>query len=74
MHHFIFPSKDTWISSGSNKVTGEKFTNQNFGRDQILEIKKQFFNFSFDFPTRALEPTKIDSTLLFHSWCIEKSC
>tara|TARA_E500000305_G_scaffold97095_1_gene87568 strand:- start:1709 stop:2821 length:1113 start_codon:yes stop_codon:yes gene_type:complete len=54
MHHFIFPSKDTWISSGSNKVTGEKFTNQNFGRDQILEIKKQFFNFSFDFPTRAL--------------------
>ena len=44
MHHFIFPSKDTWISSGSNKVTGEKFTNQNFGRDQILEIKKHFFN------------------------------
>ena len=54
MHHFIFPSQDTWISSGSNKVTGETFTDQNFGRDQILEVKKQFFNFDFDYPTRAL--------------------
>tara|TARA_R110001583_G_scaffold19643_5_gene76705 strand:- start:1231 stop:2388 length:1158 start_codon:yes stop_codon:yes gene_type:complete len=54
MHHFIFPTQDTWISSGSSTVTGESFTDQNFGRDQILEVKKQFFNFSFDFPTRTL--------------------
>ena len=54
MHHFIFPSQDTWISSGSNNITGETFTDQNFGRDQILEVKKEFFNNSFDYPTRAL--------------------
>ena len=54
MHHFIFPSKDTWISSGSSTITGESFKDQNFGRDQILEVKKEFFNLSFDHPTRAL--------------------
>jgi len=54
MHHFIFPTQDTWISSGSNIVTGETFTDQNFGRDQILEIKKVFRNFDFHHPTRAL--------------------
>ena len=54
MHHFIFPNQDTWISSGSSNVTGESFRDQNFGRDQILEVKKEFFNSSFDHPTRAL--------------------
>ena len=54
MHHFIFPSQDTWISSGSNRITGETERDQNFGRDQILEVKKEFYNFSFDYPTRAL--------------------
>ena len=54
MHHFIFPSKTAWISSGSSTITGESFINQNFGKDQILEIKKEFFNFSLDYQTRAL--------------------
>ena len=54
MHHFIFPSQDTWISSGSNKITGDTFQDQNFGRDQILEVKKEFYNSSFNYPTRAL--------------------
>ena len=54
MHHFIFPTRDTWISSGSDNTTGESFKDQNFGRDQILEVKKEFFNYSFDYPTRAL--------------------
>ena len=54
MHHFIFPTQDTWISSGSNKITGESFKDQNFGRDQILEVKKFFYNNSFDHQTRAL--------------------
>ena len=54
MHHFIFPSQDTWVSSGSNTTTGESFKDQNFGRDQILEVKKEFFNNAFDHPTRAL--------------------
>ena len=54
MHHFIFPTQDTWISSGSNNTTGESFKDQNFGKDQILEIKKEFYNNAFDYPTRAL--------------------
>ena len=54
MHHFIFPSQDTWVSSGSSKIDGESFKDQNFGRDQILEVKKEFFNNSFDYQTRAL--------------------
>jgi len=54
MHHFIFPTQDTWISSGSNKINGESFKDQNFGKDQILEVKKEFYNSSFDYPTRAL--------------------
>ena len=54
MYHFIFPTKDSWISSGSNKVTGVTETDQNFGKDQILEVKKFFYNSSFDSQTRAL--------------------
>ena len=54
MHHFIFPTQDTWISSGSSTVDGESFKDQNFGRDQILEVKKEFYNSSFNYPTRAL--------------------
>ena len=54
MHYFIYPTQDTWISSGSNKITGIPETDQNFGRDEILEVKKEFYNGSFDYPTRAL--------------------
>lgn len=54
MHHFIFPTRDSWISSGSNKVTGVTETDQNFGQDQILEVKKFFYDKSFDFQTRTL--------------------
>ena len=54
MHYFIYPIKDTWISSGSSKIDGTSFKDQNFGRDEILEIKKEFFNSEFDYPTRAL--------------------
>jgi len=54
MHHFIFPTQDNWVSSGSSTVTGESFKNQNFGKDQILEVKKEFFNNSFNHQTRAL--------------------
>jgi len=54
MHYFIFPTQDTWISSGSSRIDGESFKDQNFGKDQILEVKKEFYNKSFDYPTRAL--------------------
>tara|TARA_R110001583_G_scaffold56572_1_gene170620 strand:+ start:3113 stop:4216 length:1104 start_codon:yes stop_codon:yes gene_type:complete len=54
MHHFIFPSQDTWISSGSSTIINESFKNQNFGKDQILEVRKDFFNKKFHHQTRAL--------------------
>ena len=55
MHYFIYPSKDTWISSGSNaSTTGISEKDQNYGQDSVLEIKKNFFNLSFDYQTRAL--------------------
>ena len=54
MHYFIFPTQDTWISSGSNRTDGETFTDQNFGSDQVLEVKKEFFNTAFEHQTRAL--------------------
>ena len=54
MHHFIFPTQNTWISSGSSVITGESFKDQNFGKDQILEIKKFYYNNIFDHQTRAL--------------------
>ena len=54
MHHFILPTKDTWISSGSSHIDQTSFKDQNFGRDEILELKKEYFNFTFDYPTRIL--------------------
>jgi len=54
MHYFIYPTKDSWISSGSNRVTLKDEKDQNFGEDQILEVKKVFYNQSFDYPTRSL--------------------
>tara|TARA_R100000458_G_C8268995_1_gene243800 strand:- start:769 stop:1884 length:1116 start_codon:yes stop_codon:yes gene_type:complete len=54
MHYFIYSTSDTWISSGSNRTTGETERDQNFGGDQILEVKKVFHNNEFDYPTRAI--------------------
>ena len=54
MHYSIYPTKDTWISSGSRKTDGASFTEQNFGKDEILELKKEFYNLTFDYPTRVL--------------------
>ena len=44
MHHFIFPTKDSYISSGSSHVDGESYRNKNYGQDEILELKKNFWN------------------------------
>ena len=54
MHYFIFPSADAWITSGSSQIDGTSFKDQNFGQDQILELKKHFQNNSFQFQTRIL--------------------
>ena len=39
MHYFIYPTADSWISSGSSHITDESFRGQNFGQDEILEYK-----------------------------------
>ena len=44
MHHFIFPTKDSWISSGSSHIDGTSYKNQNSGKDDILELKKEYWN------------------------------
>ena len=54
MHTFYFPKKTAWISSGSNLVTGVTQTDQNFGQDEILELKKFFYNNSLNHVTRVL--------------------
>ena len=54
MHYYIYSNKSAWISSGSNKVTGITERDQNFGKDEIIEVKKFFYNNSFDFATRGL--------------------
>ena len=32
MHYSIYPTKDSWISSGSRKTDGESLTEQNSGK------------------------------------------
>ena len=54
MYYNIFSTKDTWISSGSNPDTGVDYTDINYGKDQILELKKHFYNDTFDYQTRVL--------------------
>ena len=55
MHKYFHATKDTWINSGSNTdTTGIDQRNQNYGQDQILELKKKLFNESFDSNTRVL--------------------
>tara|TARA_Y100000361_G_scaffold8973_1_gene7290 strand:+ start:6820 stop:7779 length:960 start_codon:yes stop_codon:yes gene_type:complete len=54
MHTFYFSKKDTWISSGSNLITGVSQRDQNFGQDEILELKKFYHNNSLNHITRVL--------------------
>ena len=54
MHYFIKANQDSFISSGSDVITGDSFTKQNFGQDQILELKRVYFNEQFLYPTRVL--------------------
>ena len=68
MHYFIYPTKDAWISSGSNKATtGISERDQNYGQDEILELKKNFYNKAFDYQTRVLlqfDLTSISQSLI----------
>ena len=75
MHKYFFTTKDTFISSGSNPINGEVFTNKNTGQDEVLELKKVFFNRKFHYPTRVLvqfDTTEIEnyisSSVLPHTY------
>ena len=54
MHRSFFATQDTFINSGSNLIDGTTFKDKNVGKDEILEIKKVFFDRKFHAPTRAL--------------------
>ena len=54
MHRYFFTTKDAFISSGSNQITGEDFKDKNTGQDEILELKKVFFDRTFSYNTRVL--------------------
>ena len=54
MHRSFFATKDTFINSGSNLIDGTTFQDKNVGKDEVLEIKKVFFDRKFHAPTRAL--------------------
>ena len=54
MHRSFFATKDTFINSGSNLIDGTTFQDKNVGKDEVLELKKVFFNREFHAPTRVL--------------------
>jgi len=54
MYYNIFPTQDSWILTGSNPIDSEVFTDINNGQDQILELKKHFYNLTFDHQSRIL--------------------
>ena len=54
MHKYFFTTKDSFISSGSDEITGEDFKDKNTGQDEILQLKKVFFDRAFHHPTRLL--------------------
>ena len=62
MHRYFFITKDAFISSGSDTITGEDFKDKNTGQDEILELKKVFFDRGFHYPTRVLLQFDTDET------------
>ena len=54
MHRSFFAVKDAFINSGSNLIDGTTYTDKNTGQDEVLELKKVFFDRSFHSPTRVL--------------------
>ena len=54
MHKYFFTTKDAFISSGSDAITGDDFKDKNTGQDEVLELKKVFFDRNFSYQTRLL--------------------
>ena len=55
MHYFIYSTADSWITSGS-LYAGISSSNsqQNFGQDEVLEVKKEFIDGSLQYFSRAV--------------------
>ena len=60
MHRSFFATKDAFINSGSDQITGEDWLDKNTGQDEILELKKVFWNRDFHYPTRTLIQFDVD--------------
>ena len=60
MHRYFFTTKDAFINSGSDSITGEDYTDKNTGQDEVLELKKVFFNRDFSYNTRVLVQFDVD--------------
>ena len=41
MIYSIYSTTDSWLSSGSSHIDGTSFKDQNFGQDEILELKNK---------------------------------
>ena len=54
MHRSFFATKDATLNSGSNLIDGSTFQDKNTGKDEVLELKKVFFNRKFNSQTRVL--------------------
>jgi hypothetical protein len=54
MYYNIFSTQDSWILTGSSPIDSETFSDINNGQDQILELKKYFYNETFDYQSRVL--------------------
>ena len=54
MHRYFFATKDAFINSGSNVLDGTTFQDKNTGQDEILELKKYYYNDKLHGSTRAL--------------------
>ncbi len=54
MHRSFFANKDTFINSGSSLIDGTTFQDKNTGKDEVLELKKIFFDRTFNSHTRVL--------------------
>ncbi len=54
MHRSFFAIKDATINSGSNPIDGTTWKDKNTGQDEILELKKYYFDSKLQGSTRIL--------------------
>jgi|10_taG_2_1085330.scaffolds.fasta_scaffold03676_3 hypothetical protein len=54
MHRYFFSTKDAFINSGSSFIDGTTFQDKNTGQDEVLELKKYYYNNKLHGFTRVL--------------------